>query len=75
MRVGHERAEALIVALELVSITSFILTGFLKGDKRSSEAAIKYFLVGAFSAGVMIYGISLYYGVFGTTASSSGGMS
>lgn len=61
----------LIVALELVSVTSFILTGFLKGDKRSSEAAIKYFLVGAFSAGVMIYGISLYYGVFGTTAFSA----
>jgi NADH-quinone oxidoreductase subunit N len=61
----------LIVALELVSVTSFILTGFLKGDKRGAEAAIKYFLVGAFSAGIMIYGISIYYGLFGTTAFSA----
>jgi NADH-quinone oxidoreductase subunit N len=58
----------LIVALEIVSVTSFILTGFLKTDRRAGEAAMKYFLVGAFSAGVMIYGISLYYGLFGTTA-------
>jgi NADH-quinone oxidoreductase subunit N len=58
----------LVVSLELVSVTCFILTGFLKDDRRGSEAAIKYFLMGAFSAGLMLYGISLYYGVFGTTS-------
>lgn len=58
----------LIIALELISVTSFILTGFLKTDRRAGEAAMKYFLIGAFSAGVMLYGISLYYGIFGTTA-------
>jgi NADH-quinone oxidoreductase subunit N len=59
---------SLIVALELIGVASFILTGFLKADRRSGEAAMKYFLVGAFSAGVMLYGISIYYGLFGTTA-------
>lgn len=58
----------LVVSLELVSVTCFILTGFLKDDRRGAEAAIKYFLMGAFSAGLMLYGISLYYGVFGTTS-------
>ena len=58
----------LVVSLELVSVTCFILAGFLKDDRRGSEAAIKYFLMGAFSAGLMLYGISLYYGVFGTTS-------
>lgn len=56
-----------VVALELISVTSFILTGYLKDDRRSSEAAIKFFLVGAFSSGLMIYGISLLYGLLGTT--------
>lgn len=60
-----------VVALELVSISSFVLVGFLKNDKRGGEAAIKYFMVGAFSAGLMLYGISLYYALFGTTAFSA----
>ncbi len=55
------------VSLEIVSITCFILTGYLKHSKRATEAAIKYFLVGALSSGLMVYGISLFYGVFGTT--------
>ena len=57
----------LFVALELVSLTSFILTGFEKTNLRSSEAAIKYFLVGAFSSALTAYGISLFYGATGTT--------
>jgi NADH-quinone oxidoreductase subunit N len=56
-----------VISLELISITSFILTGYLKGDRRSSEAAIKFFLVGAFASGLMLYGISLLYGVLGST--------
>lgn len=57
----------LLVAIELVSVTSFVLTGIVREDRRSSEAAIKYFLVGAFSAGLMIYGFSILYGLLGTT--------
>lgn len=55
------------VALELVSISSFILTGFERNNPKSNEGAMKYFLFGAFSSAVMVYGISLYYGVAGTT--------
>lgn len=57
----------LLIAIELVSLTSFVLTGILREDRRSSEAAIKYFLVGAFSAGLLIYGFSILYGLTGTT--------
>jgi NADH-quinone oxidoreductase subunit N len=57
----------ILIAIELVSVTSFVLTAIVKDDRRSSEAALKYFLVGAFSAGLMIYGFSLLYGITGTT--------
>ncbi|MBI4345521.1 MAG: NADH-quinone oxidoreductase subunit N [Elusimicrobia bacterium] len=55
------------LALELISISSFILTGFHRTDLRSAEGAIKYFLIGTFSAAIMVYGISLFYGAAGTT--------
>ncbi|RLC99689.1 MAG: NADH-quinone oxidoreductase subunit N [Chloroflexi bacterium] len=55
------------VAFEFLSITSYILTGFLRDDKRSTEAAIKYFLYGAGVSAVMLYGISWFYGLTGTT--------
>lgn len=58
----------IVVSLELISITSFILTGYTKRERRSTEAAIKFFLVGAFSSGLMIYGISLLYGLLGSTS-------
>ncbi|MBL0057690.1 MAG: NADH-quinone oxidoreductase subunit N [Elusimicrobia bacterium] len=61
----------ILISVELVSVTSFILTGFRKDDRRGSEAAIKYFLVGAFSSGLMVYGMSLLYGVTGGTSVSS----
>lgn len=57
----------IFLALELISISSFILTGFHRGDLRSAEGAIKYFLIGAFSSAIMVYGISLFYGAAGTT--------
>lgn len=57
----------LLVALELIGIPSFILTGFLFQDARSSEGAIKYFLIGGFSTAITIYGMSLLYGLTGTT--------
>lgn len=56
----------LFVALEVVSISSFILTGFERQNHKSNEGAMKYFLFGAFSSAIMVFGISLYYGAAGT---------
>lgn len=55
------------IALEMVSIISYILVGYLKRDILSSEGSLKYFLFGALATGVMLYGISFIYGLFGTT--------
>lgn len=55
------------VALELVSISSFVLAGFERANPKSNEGAIKYFLFGAFSSAIMVFGLSLYYGATGTT--------
>lgn len=57
----------LYVALELTSVSQYILAGFLKGDRASSEAGIKYLLLGAISSAVLLYGIALIYGATGTT--------
>ncbi|MBF0490146.1 MAG: NADH-quinone oxidoreductase subunit N [Candidatus Omnitrophica bacterium] len=53
------------VSVEAVSVLSYILVAYFKRDVFSSEAGIKYFLFGALSTGVMLYGISLLYGIFG----------
>jgi NADH-quinone oxidoreductase subunit N len=53
----------LYVALETASITSYILAGFVTGNARSSEAGLKYFVYGAFATAVMLYGMSLIYGI------------
>jgi NADH-quinone oxidoreductase subunit N len=58
----------ILIAIELISVSSFVLTGFLREDRRASEAAIKYFMVGAFSAGLMVFGMSLLYGITGGTS-------
>jgi len=57
----------LFVAWELMSIPTYILVGFLKKDPISNEAAIKYFLFGALASAIIIYGISLAYGITGST--------
>ncbi|RMF22536.1 MAG: NADH-quinone oxidoreductase subunit N, partial [Deltaproteobacteria bacterium] len=54
------------LALEFVSQTSYVLAGFLKGSRRSSEAALKYLIYGGVSSGVMVYGMSLLYGLTGS---------
>jgi NADH-quinone oxidoreductase subunit N len=54
------------VTLELSSLTSYILAGSMKTEKNSSEASLKYLLYGAFSSGVMLYGISIVYGLTGS---------
>lgn len=55
------------VAIELISLASFILAGFERGNPKSNEGSIKYFLFGAFSSAIMAYGISLFYGATQTT--------
>jgi NADH-quinone oxidoreductase subunit N len=55
------------LAFEFLSITSYVLTGYLRDDRRSTEAAIKYFLYGAAVSAVMLYGLSWFYGVTGST--------
>jgi NADH-quinone oxidoreductase subunit N len=57
----------LFVGLELMALVFYVLVGFLRGDKRSNEAAIKYLLLGAFSSGFLVYGFSLLYGISGST--------
>src|SRR6266508_6580837 len=57
----------LFISLELVSAPGFLLAGFRKTDPRSNEAAIKFFLISVLSTAVMLYGMSLIYGVTGTT--------
>src|SRR5262249_43698128 len=57
----------LFVGLELMALTFYVMVGFLRGDKRSNEAAIKYLLLGAFSSGFLAYGFSLLDGMAGST--------
>jgi len=56
----------LVLGIELLSLSSYALAGFHKGDRKSGEAAMKYVVFGGLSAGVMLYGISLLYGLTGT---------
>ena len=58
---------SLFIALELMAISVYILVGYLRRDQRSNEAAMKYFLLGAFSSGVLLYGVSMVYGLTGST--------
>ncbi len=55
------------IALETASISSYVLAGFITGDKRTSEAGMKYFIYGSFATGVMLYGMSMFYGITGET--------
>ncbi|SDD53670.1 NADH-quinone oxidoreductase subunit N [Niabella drilacis] len=56
----------LFIGIEIISIPLYILTGSAKKDLKSNEAALKYFLMGAFSTGIMLMGIALIYGATGT---------
>jgi NADH-quinone oxidoreductase subunit N len=57
----------LFVALETISIPTFVLAGFRKHDRASNEAGVKYYLIGVLSSALMLYGMSLIYGVTGAT--------
>lgn len=58
---------AIFLAFDLLSITSYILTGHLRDDRRSTEAAVKYFIYGAALSATMLYGMSWLYGATGST--------
>jgi NADH-quinone oxidoreductase subunit N len=58
----------LYLALEMVSITSYVMVAYVKGDRLSNEASLKYILFGAICTGGMLYGLSLLYGMSGTTS-------
>lgn len=55
------------LAIEVVSIGSFILAGFYKSNRLSNESSLKYVIYGAFSSGIMLYGFSLLFGIAGST--------
>jgi NADH-quinone oxidoreductase subunit N len=57
----------IFIGLELMAISTYVLVGFLRSDKRSNEASLKYLLLGAFSSGIFAYGLSLFYGLSGST--------
>ena len=67
---GDERGPELMVIFlgqELMSIAVYALTGFNRRDRRSAEAGLKYFLLGAFASGFLLFGIALVYGASGST--------
>ena len=53
------------ISLELMALSSYILAGYFKFEKRSNEAALKYFILGALSSGILLFGVSLIYGATG----------
>jgi NADH-quinone oxidoreductase subunit N len=58
----------LYLSLEMVSVGSYVLVAYMKGDRMSNEASLKYLLFGAVSTGAMLYGLGLLYGLTGTTS-------
>lgn len=63
----------LFLALEMLSLTSYVLAGFLKKERRSGEAALKYLVYGALSSGVMVFGFSILFGLAGSLTLSEVG--
>jgi NADH-quinone oxidoreductase subunit N len=55
------------LGIELMSVSLYVLAGFMRKKERSNESALKYFLLGAFATGFLLYGIALIYGISGTT--------
>jgi NAD(P)H-quinone oxidoreductase subunit 2 len=62
---GANDLVTIFVSLETLSISSYLLTGYMKRDPRSNEAALKYLLIGASSSAIFLYGLSLLYGLSG----------
>lgn len=62
LAVGANNLLLIFLAVEFLSITSYLLVGFIREDQRSSEAGVKYFLYGSVASSIMLYGMSLLYG-------------
>ncbi len=58
----------LYVGLEMQSLAAYVLASFMRQDERSSEAGLKYFVLGSLASGILLYGVSLLYGFTGTTS-------
>jgi NADH-quinone oxidoreductase subunit N len=58
---------SIFISFELSALTIYVLVAYFKTDKKSNEGAMKYFLLGIFSSGIFLYGLSLLYGVTGET--------
>jgi len=64
---GSRDLIVVFVSVELMSLAVYVLTGFNRRDPRSAEGALKYFLMGAFASGFLLYGIALLFGATGST--------
>ncbi len=62
---GADELVTIFVSLETLSISSYMITGYMKRDPRSNEAALKYLLIGSSSSAIFLYGVSLLYGLSG----------
>ncbi len=67
MMAGGGDLITIYLGLELMSLSTYVLAGFIRRDATSTEAAVKYFLMGAFTSGILLYGLALLYGLTGTT--------
>ena len=74
MMVSARDLITLFVALETISIPTFILAAFRKHDRASNEAGVKYYLIGVLSSALMLYGMSLIFGITGSTKLSEIGV-
>jgi NADH-quinone oxidoreductase subunit N len=66
MAAGNELI-VIFIGLEISSIASYVLAGYLRDDKRANESALKYFLLGSFATAFFLYGVAVIYGVTGMT--------
>ncbi|PZU60979.1 MAG: NADH-quinone oxidoreductase subunit NuoN [Sphingobium sp.] len=70
MMVSSADLLTLYIGLEMNSLASYVLASFMRQDERSSEAGLKYFVLGSLASGILLYGIALLYGFSGTTGFS-----
>ena len=66
MMVSYNNMLMLFIGIEILSISMYVVAGANKRDARSNEAALKYFLMGAFATGILLFGVALLYGATGT---------
>ncbi len=66
--VSTQNLLVIFITIEFLSLSLYILTGFDKESRQSAEAGLKYFLFGGMSAGILLFGMSLLYGISGSLA-------